>query len=789
MDRTPEMLAAYALLADLRRADGSAGNHTHPEPNSLLEMLLNPEFINPNLRPGDVVQRDDSTGNRPSRASANDPPFADEMPTLEEDEDDGPPPLEPADRPRSRSLSPATTESPPHNLSGAMPAVRHSHLASIRIVSDPIPEVRRPARSTTSAAQREEDAGNESDSSLPSLQSVSDSSDEDDVFMDDSDSDWDDEESLDYSDDETNLVAQMIENAERNHARTGPTPLHLAESINIEPEAEFDLLQLTSNTQLYRDLLERASNVIPDLPSRLHPPPPWVTDLTRLAGVDNDPQRAEILLAAMEVVSDDLVRRYEKLRTGDGEDVDGCAICRDDLVSKSPDVGHVPHVAAMFAALPFHPEQDCIVAFPCAGKHLFHRDCLSPWLARKTTCPTCRFDIDPLSLTLQISRGIDHPETPEPEPEAQHPSRIWQHPEAESMSDWLSAEEQAQAAGIPRQRPAVRMPEYPPLPPRRVTDSAAHAAPRRPVRPPGNSFLTELLRFESAAFDTTDPLWNFRAETEIVQMQQANRDPDVRGQNSEAPQHRNAAAGVLARPPSAPVVPPSEASPPLTSSNPPSPRLTLSPAITSLRRNMLDLLRRQPRPRPPPEDAPWRTAPSGPSTDVLPVANPVTHLHAALSSPLSGFDVDVLHAPVIPEGASDATPVAIPGYFRATSSAAASSSSETAALGENSRAQNAQTAHTSNHSLNTLATAYREMEILRNHMERFPTMNNQRDRLSNVLARHAALANASQSSLTPATSLPPAPTRPSEAPSSQRPHAGTDEAPPSTAYNPADDLD
>ena len=64
-----------------------------------------------------------------------------------------------------------------------------------------------------------------------------------------------------------------------------------------------------------------------------------MTDLTRLAGVDNDPKRAETLLKAMEVVSNDLVRRYEKLRTGDGDDVDGCAICRDDLLNKPADLG------------------------------------------------------------------------------------------------------------------------------------------------------------------------------------------------------------------------------------------------------------------------------------------------------------------------------------------------------------------------------------------------------------------------------------------------------------------
>ena len=275
MDPTPDMLAAYALLADLRRAEGSTGNHTNIEPNSLLEMLMNPEFIHPHLRTGDEVRRDDPSlyddlppledevGAGLSPAPANGSPSDDEMPPLEDENGDngGPPPLEPLQSSRSPSSAIAANLLVPENLSGVPEPVSHEpDTAPLRMISDPSPEVSRRSRSTAPpAAQPADDAGNESDGSLPSLQSVSDSSDEDDVYVDESDSDWDDEESLDYSDDETNLVAQMLETAERNQARTGPAPFNMTtESINIEPEADFDPLQFANNAQLYRELLERA---------------------------------------------------------------------------------------------------------------------------------------------------------------------------------------------------------------------------------------------------------------------------------------------------------------------------------------------------------------------------------------------------------------------------------------------------------------------------------------------------------------------------------------------------
>ncbi|KAI0754837.1 hypothetical protein C8Q80DRAFT_1117421 [Daedaleopsis nitida] len=495
MDRTVDHLAAFAHLATLRRAAG-AGQNATDEPNSLLEMLLNPDFVASPLGITGEVRRDDPSsyedlppledasdgdGSRPTtpRSSRDDMPVLEDEQTLPVDADDVP-------------LASATTTASPVVSSGTTSA---SGVTAVARSARPLVgrtrtgATRTTAPSSSSAAGAEEDNGADSDSSLPSLQSVSDSSDDDDDYV--SESDWDEEESLDDSDEESNLVSQMLEQAERVSADASRAPLAPTDSMDIEPDRSLDPIGFTASLQAYRNLLERARNLVPDIDARFHPPPDWVADLAmRATGADNDPERAKTLLAGMEEVPDDLVQRYEKLRTGNEEDVDGCAICREDLLAKVPPPTEDPVVVAHFVALPFHPDPDCIVAFPCAGKHLFHKDCLSPWLARKTTCPTCRFDIDPLSLTLQITRSIRDPGGHDHETGVLGPERVWQPPQSESLSDWLSAEEQAQDTGIPRTRPAVRMPEYPPL--ATTATATTGAPPPRPARPAGATLLADL---------------------------------------------------------------------------------------------------------------------------------------------------------------------------------------------------------------------------------------------------------------------------------------------------------
>lgn len=167
--------------------------------------------------------------------------------------------------------------------------------------------------------------------------------------------------------------------------------------------------------------------------------------------VVGDMERAKELLDGLEKVGYDLVRRYEKIR-GDGHDI--CAICRELLTApiQEEPPGDVDPDALWnlqaSEALPFKSlEVECnIHAFPCA--HLFHTDCLSPWLCIKTTCPTCRLDIDPHSLTLRVRRW---PTSRLPQFDGGEPRYVnvdvlgrripWHRPPAASLEDWVRGRE------------------------------------------------------------------------------------------------------------------------------------------------------------------------------------------------------------------------------------------------------------------------------------------------------------------------------------------------------------
>ncbi|QRV77579.1 Zf-rbx1 domain protein [Ceratobasidium sp. AG-Ba] len=145
-----------------------------------------------------------------------------------------------------------------------------------------------------------------------------------------------------------------------------------------------------------------------------------------------DPKRAERLADGLKVVEDGLLKRW---RAVCGEQGAVCAVCYSELLEepgidkekdeqeskdktegesevKEPITGD-DHEKALRDALKRREEMErlekeererkletAVLAFPCG--HVFHRTCLLPWLSRHTTCPTCRFDIDPKSDTLTV---------------------------------------------------------------------------------------------------------------------------------------------------------------------------------------------------------------------------------------------------------------------------------------------------------------------------------------------------------------------------------------------------
>ncbi|KAF8624420.1 hypothetical protein AX15_005898 [Amanita polypyramis BW_CC] len=144
----------------------------------------------------------------------------------------------------------------------------------------------------------------------------------------------------------------------------------------------------------------------------------------------DDPERAKKLVNGLEEVPIGLVRRLERVGGTDDEEAGRdtmCAICWDQLLDdagfggndskkESPDSTNVQESTSSNSSAssslhhpppkdePVEHQRAKIVSLPCA--HVFHADCLVPWFSRpkQTTCPTCRFNIDPENLTRSQGR-------------------------------------------------------------------------------------------------------------------------------------------------------------------------------------------------------------------------------------------------------------------------------------------------------------------------------------------------------------------------------------------------
>ncbi|OCH91593.1 hypothetical protein OBBRIDRAFT_792071 [Obba rivulosa] len=140
----------------------------------------------------------------------------------------------------------------------------------------------------------------------------------------------------------------------------------------------------------------------------------------------DDPERATRLVNGLEIVPAGLVKRMERVG-GSGTSVGEapvCAICWESLLdppgSDDAPADQTESQASSEASMnldessavptnqpdsvgsssePNAVQDDRIVVLPCS--HVFHASCLLPWFSKphRTTCPSCRFDIDPDSLT------------------------------------------------------------------------------------------------------------------------------------------------------------------------------------------------------------------------------------------------------------------------------------------------------------------------------------------------------------------------------------------------------
>ena len=290
-------------------------------------------------------------------------------------------------------------------------------------------------RATSGRRRAHDDWDAESDSSIPSLQTVSDSSSED--FQ------WSDEDSEeDEDDDDDDELGSAQPPGSRSSAYTPIlTPGmygQLSRAASEALAADFD--QNVDTQPFFHHPFAQGplGHIHGDLPLAIAD---MLQQALSSALPESDHERAEMIIKALEVAPEELVRRYEKLRAGhDNEQCEGCAVCQEGFLDSSPEE---LAIVAQLAELPYHDGVDTqsissILVFPCPGMHLFHMGCLAPWLERKTTCPTCRHDIDPRSLTLSYIRGLYGGSD-------LHPT--WKPPKGRDFRKWIERQEKRLQTG------------------------------------------------------------------------------------------------------------------------------------------------------------------------------------------------------------------------------------------------------------------------------------------------------------------------------------------------------
>ncbi|PCH39821.1 hypothetical protein WOLCODRAFT_136508 [Wolfiporia cocos MD-104 SS10] len=187
----------------------------------------------------------------------------------------------------------------------------------------------------------------------------------------------------------------------------------------------------------------------------------------------DDPERAERLIRGLEPVTPSLLQRLEQI-SGDSGDA-CCSICFDKLTaegggfemessesqsdagptSEQPDDAsreRTPSRDASESSIP--KDLPRVVTLPCS--HVYHTACLFPWFTKpgRTTCPSCRFDIDPDSLTYvpPRQRRARRTQSSQRQPDAQ-PTQAPAAQPAEAQAQ-PAPQPQAQPEAAPQAHPA-----------------------------------------------------------------------------------------------------------------------------------------------------------------------------------------------------------------------------------------------------------------------------------------------------------------------------------------------